>query len=127
MAARERLLSTELRALAEEQATALAASHRPRDWVAAWRLLGDRQPSGALARSKLAERATAHRPLREMEALAPVPPSAWPLWQDDLSAPEETLLALGLWSEGASAAARAVSGQPPRARPDRERGPLSRR
>ncbi|HEX2466360.1 MAG TPA: lytic transglycosylase domain-containing protein [Thermoanaerobaculia bacterium] len=104
VAARERLLSTELRALAEEEATALAASHRPRDWVAAWRLLGDRQPSGALARSKLAERAAEHRPLREMEVLAPVPPSAWPLWQNDLSAPEETLLALGLWSEGASAA-----------------------
>jgi soluble lytic murein transglycosylase len=39
-----------------------------------------------------------------MDALAPVPPAAWPLWEEDLSAPEETLLALGLWKEGAAAA-----------------------
>ena len=62
-----------------------------------------------------------------MEALTPVPPAAWPLWEDDLSAPEETLLALGLWSEGASAALELFPGQPSRARPDRERRPLSRR
>jgi soluble lytic murein transglycosylase-like protein len=100
----ERLLSSELRARAEERATALAASHRPRDWVAAWRLVGDREPAGALARSHLQERAASHRQVREMEALAPVPPAAWPLWEEDLSAPAETLLALGLWKEGASAA-----------------------
>jgi tetratricopeptide (TPR) repeat protein len=104
VAARERLLSTELRGRAVEQAAALAGSHRPRDWVASWRLLGDSEPSGALARSRLAERAAANRPLREIDALAPVPPAAWPIWEEDLSAPEETLLALGLWGEGAAAA-----------------------
>jgi soluble lytic murein transglycosylase len=33
-----------------------------------------------------------------------VPPSAWPLWDEDLTEPEEMLLALGLWGEGARAA-----------------------
>ena len=99
-----RYRSTDLRARAETTAAALATSHRPRDWVAAWRLLGESHPSSVVARQKLTERAAAQRPLRELQPATLVPPAAWPLWDDDLTEPEEVLLALGLWSEGARAA-----------------------
>jgi soluble lytic murein transglycosylase len=45
-----------------------------------------------------------HRAVRELVAAGPAPPSSWPLWRADLETPEETLLALGLWSEGSPAA-----------------------
>jgi soluble lytic murein transglycosylase len=41
---------------------------------------------------------------RELDVPTPIAPASWPLWTEDLSTPEETLLALGLWSEGAPAA-----------------------
>ncbi len=38
--------------------------------------------------------------------LAPVPVAEWPLWQSSLSSPEEQLLALGVWEEGAAVVRR---------------------
>ena len=103
VAARERLKAPDLAAHAERTAVALARSHRPRDLVAAWLHLGDRHAAGGAARRRLIERAAAHRVVRDLDAPTPVPAAAWPLWEEDLSTPEETLLALGLWGAGAPA------------------------
>jgi soluble lytic murein transglycosylase-like protein len=103
--AAERLKAPDLAAGAEQAAIGLAGSHRVRDLAAALRHLGPAHPSGAAARARLFERAGGQRVVRELAGPTPVPPPQWPIWEAELSTPEETLLALGLWSAGGAAVA----------------------
>nr|MDP9122013.1 transglycosylase SLT domain-containing protein [Acidobacteriota bacterium] len=66
-------------------------------------LLGDADPAGRAAWRKLRQTLasdTAAAPFLEM---AEVPIARWPLWHVAPSGPEESLLALGIWHEGAPA------------------------
>ncbi|HTQ80909.1 MAG TPA: lytic transglycosylase domain-containing protein [Thermoanaerobaculia bacterium] len=80
-----------------------AASSRVDDLVAAWILLGEDNPVGALARRKLRQALLAEHSSGPFLRLAEVPVDRWPLWQAQLNRPEEVLLGLGLWHEGAPA------------------------
>ncbi|HEV7518616.1 MAG TPA: transglycosylase SLT domain-containing protein, partial [Thermoanaerobaculia bacterium] len=81
----------------------LAASRRAEDLVSAWLLLGDDDPVGAVAKRRLRQALAADKGTAPFLRLAEVPIERWPLWQAPLKRPEEMLLALGLWHEGAPA------------------------
>ncbi|MEO7794795.1 MAG: transglycosylase SLT domain-containing protein, partial [Thermoanaerobaculia bacterium] len=105
-AARRRLARPEIAATAERVGRQRAAGATLEDAWAAWTLLGPSVPAGPLARDR------ALAALRSQPALAswidwqPVPVSAWPLWSAALLQPEDRMLALGQWNEGASVQAR---------------------
>ncbi len=106
LAARERLHSPSLESVAREQARRLAASGRPDDLRSAWLLLGDGSPRSAQVVAALALRLARDPRAATFLRLAPVPIEDWVLWQRPLNQPEERLLGLGLWQEGAPAVAR---------------------
>lgn len=60
---------------------------------------------GRTARGKLLALLTADQAASPFLRLAAVPVRKWPLWQGSLDRPEEVLLALGIWHEGAPAVA----------------------
>ena len=114
IAARERLRRPELAAAAERVGRQRAAGRTFDDAWAAWALLGDGHSSGSLARERGLAALRAQPTLASWLDWQPVPVAAWPIWSAALLAPEERLLALGLWTEGGAAQARYFpSHQPP--------------
>lgn len=105
-AARRRLGSPPLAALARQRGLALAASDDPRNLHAAWTLLGDSAPEGVDARRRALERLRRDRATAVWVGWTPVPVPEWPIWGREPERPEELLLALGLFSEGAGAVGR---------------------
>jgi soluble lytic murein transglycosylase len=101
--ARARLGSPALARATAAEGRRLTASARADDLVSAWLLLGDADPVGAVAKRKLRQALLADRGTAPFLRLAEVPVERWPLWQAPLRRPDEMLLALGLWKEGASA------------------------
>lgn len=101
--ARERLASEALSGAAHAEGQRLAVSDQPDDLYSAWLLLGGESPWGraALARlRKLWDPEGADGPLGRLVAVAP---ASWPMWRRPLTGPEEMLLALGVWEDGAPA------------------------
>jgi soluble lytic murein transglycosylase len=100
-----RLEGPRLAASARARGQQLAASGR--EPYQAWILLGDDDPAGRAARrqfeSRLARSSAAQAPTLPF---LPVPIEEWPLWSAPLVQPEELLLGLGLFAEGAPAVSR---------------------
>jgi len=101
--ARARLAAEPLERLAAQQGRRLAASSRPQDLYSAWLLLGDHDEPAQLALRRLRQSLSTDRATAPYMKLAEVPIPRWPLWQKPLLRPEDKLLALGLWHEGAPA------------------------
>ncbi|HUP23379.1 MAG TPA: transglycosylase SLT domain-containing protein [Thermoanaerobaculia bacterium] len=101
----QRLQAPPLRSAAEAHGLRLAAAGR--EPFQAWILLGDDSPEGRAARrqfqSRMSRAESAQAPLLPTDV---VPIDQWPLWRAPLTQPEELLLALGLFGEGASAVSR---------------------
>jgi soluble lytic murein transglycosylase len=100
--ARARLAAEPLAHAAAQEGRRLAASGRPQDLYGAWLLLGSHE-AGQAARKKLMQLLAADRTAAPFVRLAEVRISDWPLWKKPLLRPEDKLLALGLWHEGAPA------------------------
>jgi hypothetical protein len=101
--ARARLAAEPLVRLATQQGRRFAASSRPQDLYSAWLLLGDHDEPAQIALRRLRQALSADRATAPFMKLAEVPIPQWPLWQRALLRPEDKLLALGLWHEGAPA------------------------
>jgi soluble lytic murein transglycosylase len=104
--ARARLATEPLARTAVQEGHRLAASRRPQDLYGAWLLLGAvnrRDETAQAARRRLLQLLTADRATAPWVQLSEVRISDWPLWKKPLSRPEDKLLALGLWHEGAPA------------------------
>lgn len=106
VAARQRLAVPTLAPTAHAAGIRLAASGSRDDMLAAWQVLGDEHPRGALALRSVLVRLNQDPLAAPFLRLTPVPVSQWPLWKADLRSADERFLALGLWQEGASAVAR---------------------
>lgn len=104
--ARRRLIQPTLAPAAAQLGIRLAASGQIDGLTSAWLLLGEGHPRGRLALASLAVRLSRDPQARAYLQLTEVPVPEWRLWQSDLVAPEELLLALGLWGEGAPAVSR---------------------
>jgi len=105
-AARERLAAAGgLAGPAQAEGTRLAASGRSDDLYSAWLLVGDASPWGRAALGRLRKRWEAEGAAGALGRLGAVPPADWPLWRQPLTGPEEMLLALGVWEDGAPAVA----------------------
>jgi soluble lytic murein transglycosylase-like protein len=102
-AAMDRLAADPLSTTADSEGRRLAASGRLEDLQGAWLLLGADDTAGRTAQQKLEQRLLADRGAAPYLKLAEVPVRRWPLWSRHLTRPEEMLLALGLWHEGAPA------------------------
>ncbi len=101
-AALERLAAPALAAAVAAEGRRLAASRNPADLHAAWLLLpGERR--GRDARRELVRRLAADPATAPFLLVAQVPVASWPIWGRPLDRPEEKLLALGIWDEGAPA------------------------
>jgi tetratricopeptide (TPR) repeat protein len=96
-------LAEPLNATAVAEGRRLAASSRLDDLYGAWLLLGSADTAGRAVQHKLEQRLLADRAVAPYLKLAEVPVRRWPLWSHPLARPEEMLLALGLWHEGAPA------------------------
>lgn len=103
---RERLTAPELAEAAREEGTRLAESSRTQDLHGAWLLLGSEDEVGAGARDRLVERLSSDPDSRDFLELSSLPPAEWPLWEENLSEPEELLLALGIVEQDPSAVRR---------------------
>ncbi len=100
-AAMERMTGDRLEPLARGAAAQLAASEELNDLYASWLLLGDGESQGRRARHRLEQRLWADQRVIPYLRLAREPTADWPLWQASLRRPEEMLLALGIFEEGA--------------------------
>jgi soluble lytic murein transglycosylase len=100
-AARARLAAEPLARVTTAEGRRLAGSQRLDALYGAWLLLGGANPQGRSAQRKLEQTLLADRAAAPYLRLTEVPVRRWPLWNDDLTRPEEILLALGLWYEGA--------------------------
>ena len=92
--------------LAGEARTAgrrLAVSRHLHDLYDAWLLLGPADPAGQLAERRLRAQLLADPAAAPFLRMSELPIDAWPLWTATLRRPEEMLLALGVWHEGAPA------------------------
>jgi|GEM_PF-492430 len=92
--------------LAGEARTAgrrLAASRHVQDLYDAWLLLGPRDPDGQLAERRLRTQLLADPATAPFLRMSEVPIDSWPLWTATLHRPQEMLLALGVWHDGAPA------------------------
>jgi soluble lytic murein transglycosylase len=105
-AARRRLAEPALAATARRRGLALAASDEARSLHGAWSLLGEGAPEGAEARRRALDRYRGDRSTTVWVGWTPVPVAEWPLWQRESERPDELLLALGLFPEGAGAISR---------------------
>ena len=72
-----------------------------RDLYEAWLVLGDGDPQGQAAKRKLLAVLESDPRVAALREARLVPPRDWPIWQSRLRRPEELLLALGLWRQGA--------------------------
>jgi soluble lytic murein transglycosylase len=102
-AARERLAVEGLSGPARAEGTRLAASARSDDLYSAWLLLDDDSPWGRAALGRLRKRWKDEGAAAPLDGVEAVPPASWPLWRQPLNGPEEMLLALGVWEDGAPA------------------------
>ncbi len=105
-AALERLTTDRLGPLARARASRLAGSSELADLYASWLLLGDSEPQGRRARHRLEKQLWQDQKVTPYLRLAREPTADWPLWQATLRRPEEMLLALGIFEEGASVVLR---------------------
>ncbi len=101
-AAMARLAAPPLARAALAEGRRLAASSRPDDLLAAWILLGERE-GGSNAWRRLREALAGDQAAEPYLRLAQVPTERWPLWRLPADRPQELLLGLGLFSEGATA------------------------
>jgi soluble lytic murein transglycosylase len=99
-----RLRRADLEGAAAELARAQKST--PLDLYEAWLLLAGRPDEQAEVAAALERVLARDGTTRPWVALEPVPIEAWPLWQASLVEPDELLLALGLWADGASAMRR---------------------
>jgi soluble lytic murein transglycosylase len=105
-AARARLAGEPLARLTAAEGRRLAAAGRADDLYGAWLLLGgggDPGGAGRAAQRRLEQILLADRRAAPFLRLAEVPVRRWPLWNEPLARPEEALVALGVWHEGAPA------------------------
>lgn len=100
--ARARLESAPLARVADAEGRRLASSHLMTEVYDAWLLL-DGSPPGKDVQRKLEQMLAADRSAAPYLRLAEVPVRRWPLWKSELDSPEEMLLAMGLWHDGAPA------------------------
>jgi soluble lytic murein transglycosylase-like protein len=105
-AAQARLAAEPLARAAEAEGRSLASSRNLDDVYGAWLLLGGGDAAGKAAQRKLEQLLLADRGAAPFLQLSEVPVKRWPLWKANLSSPEEMLLALGVWHEGAPAVPR---------------------
>ncbi len=105
-AARARLRQPRLAAVAHAEGTRLARSGRESDLYAAWLLLGGLDPNGRRALQTLASRLARDPVAGPFLRMGPAPIERWVLWKSSSSDPDQALLALGLWDEGASVISR---------------------
>ncbi len=105
-AARARLEGDTAAPTARRVGRRLAASERPDELYRAWLLLGAADAQGQRARRELERRLAEDRAAAPFLRLTREPAGRWPLWQAELERPEEMLLALGLFDQGASAVLR---------------------
>ncbi|MEO6195547.1 MAG: transglycosylase SLT domain-containing protein [Thermoanaerobaculia bacterium] len=103
--ARARLAGEALARVTAAEGRRLAAAGRVDDLYGAWLLLGGGDPGGAgrTALRRMEQILLADRRAAPFLRLAEVPVRRWPLWEKPLARPEEALLALGVWHEGAPA------------------------
>lgn len=104
-AALARLAAEELAPAVAAEGRRLAGSRNLAELHAAWLLLGGAGP-GRTAHRTLVERLASDPATVPFMVLGQVPVASWPIWEADLDGPEERLLALGLWREGAPAVPR---------------------
>ncbi len=105
-AALKRLAGAGLKPAARAHASRLAGSSDLDDLYASWLLLGDAESQGHRARHRLEQRLWKDQRVTPYLRLAREPTADWPLWQAPLRHPEEMLLALGIFDEGASVVMR---------------------
>ena len=101
-AARARLAAEPLARTAAAEGRRLLIAGRVDDLYGAWLLFGG-DPAGKVAQGRLEQALLADRRAAPYLRLAEVPVRRWPLWDRPLAQPEEMLLALGVWHEGAPA------------------------
>lgn len=101
-----RLTTGSLAPVARAVAARQAASSRLDELYAAWLVLGDAHRQGLRARTKLEQRLWSDQAAIPYLRLTREPTADWPMWQASLSQPEEMLLALGIFEEGASVVLR---------------------
>jgi soluble lytic murein transglycosylase-like protein len=102
-AALTRLTTGSLARTAAATGRSLAGSANPESLHGAWLLLGDGYLAGKTARRRLSQIFLADPATAPYLRLTEVPVRSWPMWSKTLSRPEEMLLALGIWYEGAPA------------------------
>jgi soluble lytic murein transglycosylase len=100
--ARARLATEPLAHTAAAEGRRLLIAGRVDDLYGAWLLFGG-EPAGKVALGRLEQTLLADRRAASYLRLAQVPVRRWPLWDRPLARPEEMLLALGAWHEGAPA------------------------
>lgn len=98
-----RLAAPALSGAARAEALRRAGSAKAEDLHAAWLLLGNDDPAGRNAQRKLRTLLLADPATSPFLLLSEVPVESWPLWKANLDRPEEQLLALGIFREGAPA------------------------
>lgn len=98
-----RLSAPTLERFTKAEGKRLAVAGDPASLQGAWILLGSADPAGLNARRRLRQTLLKEKSTSPFLRLYQVPVESWPLWKKTLTKPEETLLALGLWSEGAPA------------------------
>ncbi len=101
-AALRRLAEPPLAEAALTRALRLASSSRTNDLYGAWLVLGESRAEGAAALGRLESRLAGDAKARTYLEIAAQPPAEWPIWEARLTQPEELLLALGVWDQGAS-------------------------
>lgn len=102
-AAAARLAAEPLAGEARTAGRRLAVSRHLHDLYDAWLLLGPDDPAGQLAERRLRAQLLADPAAAPFLRMSELPIAAWPLWTATLRRPEEMLLALGVWHEGAPA------------------------
>ncbi len=105
-AALERVRGERLGPAARAVASRLAGSEELGELYASWLILGDSHSQGRRARHRLEQRLWSDQAVLPYLRLAREPAADWPLWQANLRRPEELLLALGIFDEGASVVLR---------------------
>lgn len=105
-AARQRLARAPLSTHAEALGLALARGATLGEMHGAWILLGPIRPEALVARSRALTGLAAAPDVALWIRWSPVPAAAWPLFAGPLDRPEERLLALGQFRDGAAALAR---------------------
>lgn len=102
-AALRRLAAPSLAATTRAQGRRLGTQSDPAALYGAWLLLGSGDPGGLEARRRLRALLLKDRAAAPFLRLHQVPVESWPIWGKTLNRPEEMLLALGVWHEGATA------------------------